>query len=133
MSWVAGGVLVGGLVGWGVADLPGAVVGALAAGLAAAGLGPLRMRPIIVIPVIGGAVAGGLVGSSIVSILCRETSGGCPVWQLIGGLVTAIGAAVGIAVVVSLANRSLDEYQEAVDRRAAAGDEASSPPEEPAE
>ncbi|MBT8197285.1 MAG: hypothetical protein KJP12_06110 [Acidimicrobiia bacterium] len=123
MRWVLGGVIVGGVVGWLVGSFPGAVVGALASGFVAAGIGPLQIKPVIVLPVIGGAVAGGLIGSSIVRILCRDAAGGCPVWQLMAGLVTAIGAAVGIAVVVTLTTRSLDEYREA----AAAGREPPGP------
>ncbi|NNC75482.1 MAG: hypothetical protein HKN93_08235, partial [Acidimicrobiia bacterium] len=88
MRWVIGGALVGGLTGFFIAGIPGAVVGALASGFAAAGLGPLEMKPVIVIPVIGGALAGGLIGANIVRILCRDTAGGCPVWQLIAGIVT---------------------------------------------
>lgn len=114
---LGGGVVAGVIIGGSVAIAIGLTVGmALATAVIA-----LRVRPLVAISLVIGGVAGLFVGSSVIQVLCLPDQ--CPGLEAFGGAVTAVGAVVGVGVVVALATRSFDEYHEAV--------EAGRPPPEP--
>ncbi len=110
---LAGGGIAGWLIGqsltWGTV---GAVVGL---GVAIMIL-VYRIRPIVAAPVGIGAGIGAYLGGTIVGVLCEPR--GCPAFETVAATTTGIGALVGIGLVVALATRSFDEYQEAVGRGA---------------
>jgi hypothetical protein len=107
----AAGAGIGRLVGQ---DTAWTIVGAVI------GLGTVTMivivgvRPIVAIPVAVGAGIGAYVGGTIVGVLCQPT--GCAAFEAGAATVTGVGALVGIGLVVALATRSFDEYNEAIDR-----------------
>ena len=86
----------------------GAVVGAVT-GYAIAFSG---VRPMVAVSVAIGTVIGVVLGRSIVRVLCAPS--GCPTVEWVTGVATGIGAFVGIGLVVALATRSFDEYNEAL-------------------
>ena len=92
----------------GVWIIVGAVDG-LAFGLAVVAL---SIRAVVALSVALGTVIGALLGSSIVHALCLPSS--CPAAETGAAVVTAIGAFVGVGLVVALATRSFDEHREAV-------------------
>lgn len=105
------GASIGRLVGQ---DTAWTIVGAVI------GLGTVTMivivgvRPIVAIPVAVGAGIGAYVGGTIVGVLCEPT--GCAAFEAGAATVTGVGALVGIGLVVALATRSFDEYNEAIER-----------------
>lgn len=86
----------------------GAVAG-LALGIAVVAL---KIRAVVALSVAFGTVIGGLLGKSIVHALCLPST--CPAAESGAAVVTAIGAFVGVGLVVALATRSFDEHREAV-------------------
>jgi hypothetical protein len=70
------------------------------------------VRPIVAIPVGIGAGIGAYVGGTIVGVICEPQ--GCAAYEASAGVITGIGALVGIGLVVALATRSFDEYHAAV-------------------
>ncbi len=72
------------------------------------------MRPLVAAPIGIGAGIGAYLGGTIVGVLCEPA--GCPVFEAAAATTTGIGALVGIGLVVALAARSFDEYQDAVRR-----------------
>ena len=106
-----GGAIAGWLIGqsmvWGII---GTVVGL---GIAVMIL-VFQVRPIVAAPVGIGAGIGAYLGGTIVGVLCEPR--GCPAFETAAATATGIGSLVGIGLVVALATRSFDEYQEAVKR-----------------
>lgn len=108
-------VAVGAGTGWLVESSPVAVAVGAAAGLATAvAISLLRIRPLVAIPAVIGTVAGALIGRSVVHILCLPA--GCPSAENVAAVLTGVGAFVGVAIVVGLASRSIEEYRESVAR-----------------
>jgi hypothetical protein len=108
-------VAVGAATGWLVGSGPVApAVGAAAGLVAAVAMSLLRIRPLVAIPSVIGTVAGALIGRSVVHILCLPA--GCPTSENVAAVLTGAGALVGVAVVVGLASRSIEEYRESVAR-----------------
>jgi hypothetical protein len=92
----------------GVWIIIGAVAG-LAFGIAVV---VLRIRTIVALSVALGTVIGAIVGKSIVHALCLPSE--CPAAEGGAAVVTAIGAFIGVGLVVALATRSFDEHREAI-------------------
>ena len=92
----------------------GVAVGAASGLVAAFAISILRIRPLVAIPAVIATVAGALVGRSVVHILCLPA--GCPTSEAVGATLTGAGALLGVAVVVGLAGRSIEEYREAAAR-----------------
>lgn len=72
------------------------------------------VRPLVAAPVGIGAGIGAYLGGTIVGVLCQPA--GCPAFEAVAATTTGIGALVGIGLVVALATRSFDEYEEAKHR-----------------
>lgn len=109
--------VIGGALGWLVESTVawitiGAVVGL---GIAAMII-VFGVRPLVAAPVGIGAGIGAYLGGTIVGVLCEPA--GCPAFEAAAATTTGIGALVGIGLVVALATRSFDEYQEAMERGA---------------
>ncbi|MFQ5966789.1 MAG: hypothetical protein ACE5MI_04145 [Acidimicrobiia bacterium] len=68
-----------------------------------------RPNPWVWIPVLFGLVAGAIVGWVVTRLGCLPE--GCLGWQVTVALLSGLGAAAGVAVVVVLAIRSLDEWK----------------------
>ena len=111
IATTAAATLVGIVVGWG---LGGTAVWALVGGVSGLSAGVmiayLRVRPVVGVSVAVGAGVGSFIGATIVRVLCEPQ--GCPAFEAGAGLVTGIGALVGIGLVVALATRSFDEHRE---------------------
>ena len=60
-------------------------------------------------------VCGGLIGYAFVDLQCE---GDCTVWAGLGGLVGAVFAAVGVAIVAVLTLRAMDEWETIQQREA---------------
>lgn len=108
-AFTAIGAVAGGILG----GNPGLAIGAalgLAAGVAAH---YLQVRPLVGISVAASGAVGAILGRSVVSVLCAPS--GCPAAEWLAATVTAIGAVVGVGLVVALAMRSFDEYREAIE------------------
>jgi len=58
-------------------------------------------------------VCGGLIGYAFVDLQCE---GNCTVWAGLGGLIGAVFAAAGVAIVAVLTLRAMDEW-ETIQRR----------------
>ena len=72
----------------------------------------LKIRAVVALSVAFGTVIGALLGKSIVHALCLP--GECRAAESGAAVVTAIGAFVGVGLVVALATRSFDEHREAI-------------------
>jgi hypothetical protein len=109
---VVGAAAAGAIVGW----LAGGAAAAAAAGalglLTGIAVGPIGVRPTVAVPVAVGGAVGFVLGRSVVRVLCAPQ--GCVAVEWIAGIATAIGALVGVGLVVALASRSFDEYREAL-------------------
>jgi len=92
----------------GVWIVVGAVAG-LAFGIAVVAL---KIRAVVALSVAFGTVIGALLGKSIVHALCLPSE--CPAAESGAAVVTAIGAFIGVGLVVALATRSFDEHREAI-------------------
>jgi hypothetical protein len=69
-----------------------------------------EVRPLVAAPVGIGAGIGAYLGGTIVGVLCEPA--GCPAFETVAATTTGIGALVGIGLVVALATKSFDEFQE---------------------
>lgn len=112
MTLIAVGVcLIAGLVpGWLLAGPTGGVIGGIigsAIGLIAA---RFEVRTVVAASVTAGAVTGAFIGSGIVSVFCRPAS--CVGFEILAAVLTGLGAFVGVGIIVALATRSFEEYQE---------------------
>lgn len=115
---IAGSAIVGGIAGWLVGrSLIWATIGAVVGLGIAIMIVVYRVRPLVAAPVGIGAGIGAYLGGTIVGVLCEPA--GCPAFEAVAATTTGIGALVGIGLVVALATRSFDEYQQAVARGAA--------------
>ncbi len=108
-------ILVGAVAfAWYGADVAGST-GAVIAGATGATLayGTVRaaVRPGVAVSVLVGTAIGALIGSAIVRVLCLP--GTCAALEVTSGIVTGVGAFVGVGLVVALVARSFDEYHEA--------------------
>ena len=92
----------------GIWIIVGAVAG-LAFGIAVVAL---KIRAVVALSVAFGTVIGAVVGKSIVHALCLPSE--CPAAESGAAIVTAIGAFIGVGLVVALATRSFDEHREAI-------------------
>jgi hypothetical protein len=107
-----GGALTGGVAG-------GVILSIVGIGLAAL-IVVAQVRWLVALPVIAGVTVGAVVGWSIPHRRCAPD--GCVVIEVLAGFVTALGALVGVGLVVALAVRSFDEHRQAA---------AAPPPDEP--
>ncbi len=95
-----------------IAGVPWAIAGfavGCAAGFAA---GRSGMRPFVAIAIAAGTLGGAVVGRGVVRALCLP--GSCVELEILGTVITGIGAFVGVALVVALVTRSFDEYHDAI-------------------
>ncbi len=117
-AWLLAALAIGGALGWlAESTLVWVTIGAIV------GLGTAVMtvvfavRPLVAIPVGFGAGIGAYLGGTIVGVLCEPA--GCAAFEAVAATTTGLGALVGIGLVVALATRSFDEYQESQQRGAA--------------
>ena len=92
----------------GVWIIIGAIAG-LAFGMAVVAL---KIRAVVALSVALGTVIGAVLGKSIVHALCLPSE--CAVAEGGAAVLTAIGAFIGVGLVVALATRSCDEHREAI-------------------
>ena len=108
-------VLVGAVAfawyGSSVAGSTGAIVAGVIGAALAYGTVKAAVRPGVAASVLVGTAIGALIGSAIVRVLCLP--GTCATLEVASGIVTGIGAFVGVGLVVALVARSFDEYHEA--------------------
>lgn len=110
--------IIGGALGWLVeSTIAWVTIGAVVGLGTAAMIVVFGVRPLVAAPVGIGAGIGAYLGGTIVGVLCEPA--GCPAFEAAAASATGIGALVGIGLVVALATRSFDEYQEAMQRGAA--------------
>jgi hypothetical protein len=115
---IVGSTVVGGIAGWLVGrSLIWSTIGAVVGLGIAVMILVYRVRPLVAAPVGIGAGIGAYLGGTIVGVLCEPA--GCPAFEAAAATTTGIGALVGIGLVVALATRSFDEYQQAIARGAA--------------
>jgi hypothetical protein len=113
---IAGSAFAGAISGWLIGQsVPWCAVGGVVGAGIAAMILLVGVRPIVAVPVGIGAGIGAYVGGTIVGVICEPQ--GCPAFQATAGIITGIGALVGIGLVVALATRSFDEYHAAVAKR----------------
>lgn len=65
--------------------------------------------------VVVGTIVGAFIGRNIVRVLCLP--GSCPSLEIVAAVLGAVGAFVGVGLVVALVTRSFDEYYEAIEAR----------------
>lgn len=71
-------------------------------------LPPIGARVLAFAAIVVAGVCGGLIGYAVVDLQC---SGDCTVLAGIGGLVGAVGCAIGVAVVSVLVLRAMSEWR----------------------
>lgn len=107
--------IIGGALGWLVeSTVAWITIGAVVGFGVSAMIVVFGVRPLVAAPVGIGAGIGAYLGGTIVGVLCEPA--GCPAFEATAASATGIGALVGIGLVVALATRSFDEYQEAIER-----------------
>ncbi len=98
------------LPGWLLAGATGAVVG----GVIGIGFGLVadrfQVRTVVAASVAAGAVIGAFIGSNIAAVICLP--GTCVGYEVLAGVLTGLGAFIGVGIIVALATRSFDEYRE---------------------
>jgi hypothetical protein len=118
---MTGWVTILGAVGAGVVPgllLAGPIGGAIGATIGAAmGVVAERadVRTVVALAVIAGTATGVFIGASIASVLCAPAS--CLGIEIIAGVVTGIGAFIGVGMIAALTTRSFDEYHAAIAAR----------------
>lgn len=80
-------------------------------------LPPRTARILAVAAIVIAGALGALIGYAFVDLQCPD---GCATWAAVGGLVGAIFAAVGVAVVAVLTLRAMDEWNTVKEREALA-------------
>lgn len=95
--------------GWLTAGLVGLIPGALLGVIGGYAVGTLDVRTGVALPVVASTFLGAIVGRSIIRAICLPRS--CTGFEIVTGTVTAIGAFVGVGLVVALVTRSFDEYR----------------------
>ena len=71
-----------------------------------------EVRPVVAVFVIAGTITGAFVGAAIAALLCQPES--CLGVEIAAGVLTGIGALVGVGIIAALTARSFDEYRTAV-------------------
>ncbi len=104
-----GGMLPGLLLAGPIGALVGTVVGAALGAIA----DRASVRPVVAISVIAGASTGAFVGAAIARVLCLPAT--CVWIEIVAGIVTGVGALIGVGLIAALTARSFDEYREAMD------------------
>ena len=113
MTLVLGSALVAGGGGWLLGEAIGLIVGLLAGILLGMGALAAGMRPLVGVSLVAAATGGAIIGQGIAAALCSP--GSCSGVATAAAVVTAIGALIGVGLVVALVTRSFDEYREAVE------------------
>lgn len=109
---IGGGLLAGLLPGLLLAGATGAAVGAVTGGLMGFIADRAQVRPVVAVSVIAGTVTGAFVGAAIAGLLCRPSS--CLGIEIAAGVITGIGALIGVGMIAALTTRSFDEYRTAL-------------------
>jgi len=73
------------------------------------------MRLMVSLALVAAGVVGIVIGKSIVDALCLP--GTCTAMSWVAAVLTAIGALIGVGLVVALATRSFEEHRAALDRQ----------------
>lgn len=107
---VAASVAAGLVPGWLFAGINGALAGGLAGLIIGVIADRFQVRTVVAASVTAGAVIGAFIGSRVVAVLCLPDR--CVGLEVLGGLLTGIGAFLGVGLIVALATRSFDEYRE---------------------
>lgn len=109
---IGGGLIAGLLPGLLLAGSTGAVLGAVTGVVMGLIADRAEVRPIVAVFVTAGTVTGAFIGAAIAALLCRPSS--CLGLEIAAGVVTGIGAFVGVGMIAALTARSFDEYRSAV-------------------
>lgn len=70
---------------------------------------PLLARVLAIVSILVGGLCGGLIGFAVTDVSCVD---GCTGTASVVGLASAIGCAIGVAVVAVLALRAMAEWHE---------------------
>ena len=84
-------------------------MGALFGAAAGYAVVKLDVRSGVAIPVVAGTMLGAVIGSSVVRAICLPRT--CVTFEVLAAVGTAIGAFVGVGLVVALVTRSFDEHR----------------------
>jgi len=68
---------------------------------------PLHARVLAVLAIVIAGLSGGLIGYAVTDISCAD---GCPVQAGLIGLASAVGCAIGVAIVAVLTLRAMAEW-----------------------
>lgn len=109
---IVGAVAAGMVPGLLLAGPLGGAIGAALGGVMGAIAERASVRRMVALPVIAGTATGVFVGASIASVLCRPAT--CTWLEVGAGIITGIGALIGVGMIAALTARSFDEYREAV-------------------
>jgi hypothetical protein len=110
--------------GWWAGAVPGLIVGGLVGIAAAYAIWSLGVRTVVAVPVVAGTFLGAVIGRAILRAICLPDS--CVAFEVFGAVGTAVGAFVGVGLVVALVVRSFDEYRGNATGPAGPGEEAES-------
>ncbi len=114
---LVGSAVTGAVIGWLVGQ---SLIWATIGGVVGLGIAFMivvyQVRPLVATTVGIGAGIGAYLGGTIVEVLCQPK--GCAAFETAAAASTGVGALVGIGLVVALATRSFDEYQDAINRGA---------------
>lgn len=108
---IVGAIAAGALPGLLLGGPIGALIGAVAGGAMGVIADRASVRPGVAIFVTAGTITGAFVGAAIARVLCLPAA--CVWIELIAGIVTGIGALIGVGMIAALTARSFDEYREA--------------------
>ena len=92
------------------AGVNGALIGGLIGGVVGWITDRYGVRAVVAASVTAAAITGAFIGSRIVAVLCLPDQ--CRGLEIAGGVLTGIGAFVGMGIIVALAVRSFEEYRE---------------------
>ena len=113
-AWVTivGAVVAGMIPGLLLAGPIGGAIGAGIGGVLGGIAERAGVRSIVALAVIAGTATGVFIGASIASVLCYPST--CLWIEVTAGIVTGLGALVGVGMIAALTARSFDEYRAAV-------------------
>lgn len=109
---IVGAVAVGMVPGLLLAGPIGGAIGATVGGVMGIVAERAGVRRVVALAVIAGTATGVFIGASIASVLCRPVT--CLWLEITAGIVTGVGALIGVGMIAALTARSFDEYRDAV-------------------
>lgn len=112
---IVGAIAAGALPGLLLAGPIGGLVGAMLGGVMGLIAERAGIRRMVTLAVVAGTATGTFVGAAIAGVLCRPAT--CLWLEVTAGIVTGVGAFVGVGMIAALTARSFDEYRDAVAAR----------------